>query len=181
MPAWSKYAPRNYDPPPIPPPPIAPREVAVVAVLSEAPRLGVGSEHRLPARPGREDKPFRLVLGEPGPALYHQGDCPVLATELHHARLCTNDTPRIALFALDAARRRGIACPVCLFGLAKARAEHRRLKPCRVRGSETIDNGLLLRWRRDAVGAWQGLVLRQSDDAVSCEIVASSDLESMPE
>ncbi|WP_157180042.1 hypothetical protein [Rhodococcus sp. P14] len=190
----SRYT-QTDDDPPIKRPPPPPRVTAIESVLSSAQRLGVISEHPTYKLPSREDKPFRLVRkrqvhGEPadlkpdpdpGPALYHHGDCPVLATEIQHAKSCTDDKARIGLYTLEQAKHRGIACPVCLFGLAKARTDHLRLKPCRVQGPEAMDNGLLLRWRQDTTGKWKGLVLRQAEDSVFCEVVASSDLESIPE
>ena len=142
--------------------------------------LGVVFEYRnyrLPQRPG---KPFRLVLGDPGPALYYQGSCPVLDTEIHHARLCSDAKPHIKLCALDAAKQWGIACPVCLEGMARARTEYRRMKPCRIHhGAPTPDDGVVLRWRKDPAGSWYGLILRVVPDRVYCEVAAAEELEAV--
>lgn len=97
-----------------------------------------------------------------------------------HSKTGRATKPRIKLYALREAKRHGIACPVCLVGLAKARAEHLELKPCRVPGADGTDPGVLLRWRKDNADRWHGLILRHDEDVVTCEVVAADALDPMP-
>lgn len=177
---WTLDPNRDPFPPPAPKlPPVPPRVKAINAIVALIDEYGISSPYDAAPEAGITGTgSFIGISGDPGPMIYHTGtfDCPVLATDFYLANSYGGHVIGERM-PLDVAKQRGIACLVCLLGVAKARNEHLRAKPCHLVGSD-IDYpaALLLRWRKDPTGIWRGVVIYETEDTMICDVVASTDL-----
>ncbi|WP_159080718.1 hypothetical protein [Nocardia suismassiliense] len=107
--------------------------------------------------------------------VYHQyRECGALDADYRLAERCGRNAC-VKVVGLQAARRHGAPCVMCLPKEAQARYIS-KLTPCLISTESEIREGILLVWRRDRNGMWHGVVLFQEGDGLGREIVPADRL-----
>ncbi|MEV0356939.1 hypothetical protein AB0H71_12830 [Nocardia sp. NPDC050697] len=130
--------------------------------------------------PPRPFDPRRQCLMVPGgvpQCIYHcRRDCGVLDADSRLAWRCGQQAG-VRVVELRPARRRAIACPMCLPGEAAALGHLNRMKRCVFTfDSEVHADARLLTWRRDRNLNWLGIVIFEQDGVMARSMATADEL-----